>query len=374
MTQTEKKRFKDWFDQEAAEALATQLSTVYPSFNQKGFIKSATLNIHRLEMGDRVKQFSESMALFLPDDKKEALEIIHRSLPPLLPDVTEITQGWLQWPVGNFIADYGLPHLETSFAAMIDLTQCFTSEFAVRPFIEAYPEECLSRLLELCTHPSPHVRRWCSEGTRPLLPWGKKLKSLVHDPSPVWPLLEKLKDDPEKYVQKSVANHLNDISKNHPDLVVARCELWLKEASPDRQWIVKHGLRSLIKQGHPEALALIGYKPVKALACKLTSTPEVLSIGEHTLLELTLMNHHSQTQKLLIDYAVTYVRQKGKTGRKVFKWTQITLEPEEHRSLTKKHSMRMTTVRALYPGEHRVEIQVNGQPMATTVFQLTVPT
>lgn len=370
MNTPEKKRFKDWFDKEAAERLATQIAAVYPAFDRRTFIRQATRNLDALEMNARVAQFSQALAGCLPENKEEALRILTRSLPPILPGTEQITGGWLQWPLGKFIADYGLPHFETAMQAMIELTQRFSSEFAIRPFIEHRQEKTLSRLLALTNHPSPHVRRWCSEGSRPLLPWGKKLQALVEDPAPVWPILEALKDDPEPYVRKSVANHLNDIAKNHPDKVIDRCRRWQKDAGPGRQWIIRHGLRTLLKDGNPEALKLLGFAGTDGLSVKFTLRPKKIVIGESVLLACTLSHTGRIPLNLMIDYAVTYLRQKGKTGRKVFKWTKVMLPPGESLHLEKTHAFRPTSIRALYPGNHRVQIQINGVEMATGSFVL----
>lgn len=370
MSTSEKKCFKNWFDVDAADRLAAQIQAVYPAFDQHKFRQDAVRQLENLEMHGRVAQFSEALARHLPADKEQALQILTRSLPPILPSAENITNGWLQWPVGKFIADYGLPHFETAMQAMIELTQRFSSEFAVRPFIEHQQNKTLDRLLQLTAHPSAHVRRWCSEGSRPLLPWGKKLKALQQDPSPVWPILEALKDDPERYVQTSVANHLNDIAKQHPDQVVSRCGIWIQNAGPARKWIVKHGLRTLIKDGHPDALALIGYPTAKHIKARLTLTPESIHIGESTQLTLELRNEHKQAQPLLIDYAVTYARKQAGTGRKVFKWTTIQIGAGESLTLQKKHPMKITSTRALYPGPHKVEVLINGQPLCDGAFQL----
>lgn len=370
MSTNEKKLFKDWFDQEMALLLSKQLKQAYPHFDGNAFLKQATNGLEHLEMNARVAQFSEALAAYLPENKENALKILTQSLPDLLPRTDEMTIGWLQWPVGKFIADYGLPHFETSMIAMIELTQRFTSEFAVRPFIEKMPERTISELVKLCDHPSPHVRRWCSEGTRPLLPWGKKLHALVKDPSPVWPILEALKDDPEKYVQKSVGNHLNDIAKHHPDLVVARCKTWMRSAGAERKWIIQRGLRTLIKDGHPEALELMGYSAPKKIKATVKLSPKKITVGEATELRLTIANESKHSQKLLIDYAVIYIRKQQNTGRKVFKWTTTEIGAGEKVEFTKKHPMKKTTTRALYPGKHVVEVMVNGQILVSDSFEL----
>lgn len=366
----ENKKFKEWFDHDAARLLGEQLLSSYPQLDLEEFIHLATKNIDHLEMQDRVSQFSQAMAVCLPENKQPALKIITQSLPDILPGTDVITNGWLQWPVGKFIADYGISHYEAALDAMIELTQRFSSEFAVRPFVERMPEKIIPDLIRLCNHHSPHVRRWCSEGTRPLLPWGKKLHALVEDPSPVLPILEALKDDPEKYVQKSVGNHLNDISKNHPELVVATCKKWMKTAGPERKWIIARGLRTLMKEGHSGALELMGFPPAKNLRVELDVSPSQIPIGSSVELQVSLKNEYGQTQKLLIDYAVTYVRKQQNTGRKVFKGTTKTLQASEETTFTKKHPMKVTTTRALYPGEHLVEILVNGERITMESFTL----
>ncbi|MGA0368323.1 MAG: DNA alkylation repair protein [Kiritimatiellia bacterium] len=370
MSEPEKKLFKDWFDASAARQLGEQVRGVYPAFDFPGFVRRACKDLESLEMGGRVAQFSDSLAEFLPADKEEAIQILARSLPEALPSAEQITAGWLQWPLGKFIADHGLDCFECSMSAMIELTQRFSSEFAVRPFLEQRPQETLQRLTALTSHPSVHVRRWCSEGTRPLLPWGRKLVQLQQDPSPVWPILEALKDDPERYVQKSVANHLNDIAKTHPDLVLARCRKWMPGAGPGRQWVIRHALRTLIKNGNPSALELLGFPPVPVLPVQIRLKPAKICVGESLQILFRISNPYPEPQRLLIDYAVHFVRQKGKTGRKVFKWTTLELSPGESVELSRRHPIRITSVRALYPGRHRVELLLNGKNVAEKSFQL----
>ncbi|PON16401.1 DNA alkylation repair protein [Candidatus Entotheonella serta] len=323
-----------------------------------------------LEFAGRVQQFSDALAATLPQSVPKALAVLIESLPPPLPDCEAVTDGWLQWPVGQFIADHGLDHVEASMKAMIELTQRFTSEYAVRPFVERYPEVTFARLLALTDHPSPHVRRWCSEGARPRLPWGKKLQRLVADPSPIWPILESLKDDDELYVRRSVANNLNDIAKDHAALVVQRCGAWSEDGNERRDWVIKHGLRSLIKAGDAGALAVIGFGPPQGVTAILSIQPEQIAIGGEIALSAQLETTSRQAQALIVDYAVHYVRQGGKTSDKVFKWTTLQLPARERVTLDKRHSMKATTVRALYPGVHQADLQINGVRVAEGHFRL----
>ncbi len=366
----ERKLFKDWFDREAARRMAAQVAGAWPEFDKKAFIRRATTGLDPLEFHGRIAAFSDALRTTLPEDVPRSLDILTRSLPSTTPDASTVTDGWLQWPLGHFIAAHGTPYFEESMAAMIELTQRFTAEFAVRPFLQQYPERTMRRLLKLTTHPNVHVRRWCSEGCRPRLPWGRRLDGFVADPSPLWPILEALKDDPERYVQKSVANNLNDIGKDHPDALVNRCRAWNKSAGPDRRWIIRHALRTLIKDGHPATLALLGYRRPKGLKARVHLTPAAVCVGGTVNCAATVENGGSSPMALVIDYAVHYPRQKGRTGRKVFKWTTLTLPAGGRVALRKRHSMRETSVRALYPGRHLVELQINGQVLASGAFQL----
>lgn len=364
------KTFKSYFDAGAAHALASQVAAAWPHFDQARFVALATRSLEAKAFAARVTQFSEALAATLPEDRSEALRILSASLPPTLPDCEGVTDGWLQWPVGQFIADHGLPHFEVAMEAMVALTQRFSSEFAVRPFVEQQPEATFARLQALSTHPSPHVRRWCSEGVRPRLPWGRRLQALVRDPAPIWPLLEALKDDPERYVQRSVANCLNDIAKDHPEAVVAACERWSVAAPAARAWVIKHALRSLLKDGHPKALALLGFAAPKHMDATLRLSASHVAIGERVTLKAVLRNRAMAPQPLMVDYVVAFLRKAGTHSEKVFKWKQLTLAPGAELSLEKHHPFRLTSIRALYPGAHRVALQLNGQRVAEAALTL----
>lgn len=372
MAEDEKKALKLWFDRKAASSLARQVSKAWPEFDSKAFVAAAARGINGLEFHARVKQFSDALRRYLPAEIPRALDILRRGLPDGTNSGEVMSESWLQWPIGQFIADYAEDEFDAAFDAMIALTQCFTSEFAVRPFAEAHQDRVLARLLVLTTHPSPHVRRWCSEGIRPRLPWGRRLRALIVDPVPLFPILEALKDDPALYVRRSVANNLNDIAKDHPDTVVALCRRWQEngKAPATRQWIIRHALRSLVKNGHPGALGIMGVKPVASLQARLSLLPRTLVIGRGVTMDLVLSHAEKKERPVVVDYIVHYVRQRGRTGEKVFKWTTLELPPHTNIRLRKIHPMRTTTIRALYPGKHTVEIQVNGQRIARGSFGL----
>lgn len=366
----EPKLFKDWFDPGAAKALAEQMRRADANFPAKKFVRIASSNLAPLEFAGRVKQFSEALASCLPQDTPRALALLRASFPEPLPDCEAVTDGWLQWPIGQYIADHGLDEFDESMLTMIELTQRFSAEFAVRPFVEHRQGETISYLKKLTDHESPHVRRWCSEGLRTRLPWGKKLNELIANPKPVLPVLEALKDDAEIYVRRSVANNLNDIAKDHPDLVKARCKRWFQSSKAHRVSLVKHAMRTLIKDGDTEALNIIGFSAPKRLRASLTASNASPRIGESVTLLATLESDEIKPQPILIDYLVHYVRKNGSTSGKVFKWKQLELHKGQRVELQKKHSFKTTTVRALYPGAHRVELQVNGVRVASTEVRL----
>jgi 3-methyladenine DNA glycosylase AlkC len=261
-----------------------------------------------------------------------------------------------------------------SMNALYEITQRFTSEFAVRPYLIRYPDAALAKLRGWLNDPNEHVRRWISEGTRPRLPWGKRLDQFVRDPAPTLALLEHLKDDPALYVRKSVANHLNDIAKDHPELLLEVLERWRVDAPEGRQWVIRHALRTLVKAGNRRALALLGYDAdrsavqVTHLACR----PSQLKLGETFTLELTLRNPEDAACEIVIDFVIHFVKAKGKTSAKVFKWTTATLTPQAAQTWRKQVAVRPITTRVHYPGWHALEIQVNGKKLAGTGFELAI--
>ncbi len=365
-------KFKDYFGEQAAWTIGRQVAAVFPDFALGAFVADASKDMDTLEMLDRVRALSTGLRAYLPSQVPEALRILERSLPPLLDNCAQINGGFVQWPIGQFIADYALDDFEDAFRLMEALTQRFTSEFAVRPFVARHPARTFARMQALTAHPSPHLRRFASEGVRPRLPWGAKLHALVADPSPILPILEALKDDPETYVQRSVANNLNDIAKDHPDLVLDLAGRWLSTATPARRWIIRHGLRTLVKAGHARALELQGFNPIQNIEATLEVAPITLHIGEQADLTLTLSSRATtgEPARLAVDYCVHFVRSGDKHTTKVFKWKTLALNPSETTVLRKTHRFAETTIRRLYPGPHAIDIQINGQRLATTTITL----
>ena len=210
--------------------------------------------------------------------------------------------------------------------------------------------------------PNVHVRRLVSEGTRPRLPWAARLPAYIRDPAPVLALLERLKDDHERYVQRSVANNLNDISKDHPDTVIALCRQWLVNPSPSRQWIVRHALRTLVKQGHRGALDLLGAGAIPTVTIHdVHLSPQPVALGDVLTFSFRITNSGSVAQALLVDYAVHYVKNRGSTRPKVFKLRRLTLVPQASAQLSATVSFQQLSTRRHYPGQHRIEVLINAE-------------
>jgi 3-methyladenine DNA glycosylase AlkC len=269
-----------------------------------------------------------------------------------------------------FISRHGLEHFEESMRAQHTLTQLFTAEFSIRAFIERHPEKTLARLRQWASDPSAHVRRLVSEGTRPRLPWAGRLRGFQKDPRPVIGLLELLKDDPELYVRRSVANNLNDIGKDHPELLTQIARRWLRGASAERRWIVNHALRSAVKRADAGALGALGYGGKAAVKLRrVTIDPPVARIGGDVRIGFELANAGRKPQRVMADLVIHFVKARG-TGAKTFKLKALELAPGERALLGKKISLKQHTTRKHYPGEHRLEALLNGQRIPLGKFLL----
>jgi 3-methyladenine DNA glycosylase AlkC len=275
--------------------------------------------------------------------------------------------------VGELVARRGQTQPERALATLHALTQRFTAEFAIRPFIVQHPALVFGTLQRWVADPSPHVRRLVSEGSRPRLPWGQRLHSLVADPSPTLPLLRALQDDASEYVRRSVANHLNDIAKDHPALVAAWLDEHLPGAPAPRRALLRHASRSLVKQGHAPTLQAWGLGLGFEGQAQLRVSPARAVLGAAVQLTLTLRSQAAQSQALVVDYAVHHVKADGRLSPKVFKGWKLTLAPGETATLLKQHSLKPVTTRRYHPGRHGLTVQINGQTVAESHFTLQLP-
>lgn len=362
--------FKHWINKDLLKKMGDSLRGAYPDFDHRQFLTLAP-KLESLELKPRVRLVRDQLHRQLPPDYKTALRILLRS------SQDSSLRGFDLWPYTEFIQAFGLDHPELSLKALRQLTPLFTGEFAVRPFLKVYPAETIAFLKTCAVNNDPHVRRWASEGSRPRLPWGERLDSFIKDPSPTLPVLEALKYDEELYVRKSVANHLNDIAKDHPELLVGLLKKWKSGTPPAHQakmdWIIHRSLRTLIKNGHPGALKLAGANPqakVKISGFKIQK--KHFKVNEKIEFGFTMRSLSKKPQKLIVDYIIHHVKANKKTSPKVFKLKSVTLNPGEVLSIVKRHHVKAVTTRKYYSGTHRIEIQINGKSHALANWILEV--
>jgi 3-methyladenine DNA glycosylase AlkC len=377
--------FKNLINPALVRSAAKRLHAVHPSFQHKTFEQLAVKGLEALELKARVMQVAQALQSTMPHasalEFAAACDALERSLAPPVPvdgiaatrnDMDEGLAGWIIWPLGEFVAVAGMQHPKRALQALHALTQRLTAEFPIRPLIHAHPALAYATLMRWTKDPSPHVRRLASEGSRPRLPWGLRLQSLVQDPSPTLPILAALQDDPSDYVRRSVANHLNDIAKDHPDVVVQWVKQHLRGASAERTALLKHASRSLIKDGHAPMLALWGAGQSFLGSAKLKLSPSQVTVGDTLALAVSLASTAKSAQKLVVDYAVHHVKANGSKSPKVFKGWVLTLEPGARVDLRKQHSLKPVTTRRYHAGQHTVCLQVNGQVVAEQNFALNL--
>ncbi|MDT7835739.1 DNA alkylation repair protein [Aquabacterium sp. OR-4] len=373
--------FKNLINPDRVAEAGAHLQRAWPGFDAAGFQALACQGLEALEMKARAMQIADALQATLPADFGAAATVIEAALAPVVESPEALQEGWagtaaaglsgwILWPVGEFVARQGIDEPQRALQALQAITQRFTAEFAIRPFIVRHPALVFDTLAQWLHHPSAHVRRLVSEGSRPRLPWGLRLQALVADPTPTLALLRALQDDPSEYVRRSVANHLNDIAKDHP----ARVAGWLAEhlpgAPPERRALLRHASRSLIKAGDAAVLAAWGQaEPLRGRAA-LAVAPARIRVGEAITLGITLASTAPRPQHLVIDYAVHHAKADGQRTAKVFKGWVIDLAPGEQRQLDKRHSFRPVTVRRYHPGAHAVDLRVNGQVLAQAEFLL----
>ncbi len=363
---------KNSFGPDVPVRIADMITGAYPDFDRGAFITKALDGYQELELTPRARHIAAVLAEFLPKDRPRSLAILVDSLGPEIcgADLTGM-EAFVYLPHVYFIADHGIDHFEAAMKAQYEVTKRFTAEFSIRAYLERFPERTLARLTEWARDPNVHVRRLVSEGTRPRLPWARRLRRFQEDPSPVLELLEELKDDPEEYVRRSVANNLNDISRDHPDCAVEVAARWLVDASVERERLVRHALRSLIKHAHAGALAALGYGADSPASIRsVTCSPATARIGGKVQIEVEVGNPSTEVAHALVDLRIHFVKANGSTRAKVFKGRELVLESAGVATVRKTVSLAQHSTRRRYPGVHRVEVMLNGSSRAEGRFDV----
>jgi 3-methyladenine DNA glycosylase AlkC len=354
---------KDILGRQALAVIADAGVAASPRFDRAAFLDAASQGLNALSIMERVRHIADALRTALPDDYAAAVTIVRAMAPRL-------THGFQAVAVTEFVARHGLDDVALSMEALADLTRFGTAEFAIRPFMAQDATRTLAVMLAWSGHEDEHVRRLASEGSRPRLPWAGRVPALKADPTLATPILEALKHDPSVYVRKSVANHLNDIAKDRPDWLVDRLASWPTDDART-VWIIRHALRTLIKQGDPRALALIGVGHGAAVEMSgLSVTPGTVRLGDTIMIAAEVRSTSAEAQRLVVDYRLHYARAGGKSAAKVFKLRTFDLGPGETVALSIRQTIKDFSTRRHHPGTHEVELIVNGKTMAHAAFDL----
>jgi 3-methyladenine DNA glycosylase AlkC len=368
----ESKLMKDGLGEAAIQRIANSLLSCEKTFPSNSFIRDANKGLLTLELKERVHHVIAALHRALPQPFKKTAKLFQQ-LPKHWDkgDPNDALRGFAAWPIIDYMAVYGLEHPNESLKTLEILTSLFSAEFAIRPFIQQHFEYTHKVLLEWSTHKDEHVRRLASEGARPRLPWGMQLPQFIKDPAPLIPILETLKDDTSLYVRRSVANNLNDISKDNPALTLELCTAWSILANNEIDWVIKHACRSLIKQGHPAVFALLGYsKNPKLSTTGISLSEKQIKIGKKINFTVELKNPQKSPQNVVVDYAIHFTKANKKLAPKVFKLRSLSIEPGASITLSKNHDFKKISTRKYYPGEHIISIHINGVEIERCAFEL----
>lgn len=343
--------------------IGAETKAICPTFNSKRFLSQTLDGLDDLSLMERLRCVTEALHAALAQNFRPALKTLRKLAPKL-------DNSFVTMVLSDYVALYGAADFDVSMEALRFFTRFGSSEFAVRHFLRRDLLRTLAVMEAWAKDKDEHVRRLASEGCRPRLPWSFQIEPLIADPAPVANILEELKADPSLYVRKSVANHLNDITKDHPDWVLDRVRGWPRE-NPQTAWIVRHALRTLIKKGDRDALTIIGAgEDARVRLRDMVVEPKTIRLGETITLSFSLTSTSDRPQKLVVDYAIHYVRSGGRASRKVFKLKTLPLAPGASVTLRRRQQIRDFSVRAHHPGRHHVDVMVNGQTLSQTSFDL----
>jgi len=368
---------RDFFGPNIVRKIARDLRKEYVSFDEKGFLNDILTNLEQQTYSERKESITQGLIDYLPSNYEESVDILLKVTPPPYDDeaTSDAMDRFYVSTFTAYIGKMGLDSYEISVNALYEMTKSFTAEWDIRPFLLKYPERTLALLKEWTKDKNMHIRRLVSEGSRPNLPWGKKLKFIDEDPKgTTLPLLDLLQNDKEEYVRRSVANHLNDLAKNNGDLVVEVLTEWKNNnLTAGKEKMIHHALRTLIKRGHKGALALIGYGDDIDIDIEFLAFTEKVNWAEKFEFEFSLKNRTKSAQKLLVDFVIGFQKKDGKISNKVFKLKKLELEANSKATFRKSFSFKPITTRVYYPGKHIFQLQVNGQIITERPFMLLKP-
>lgn len=374
--------FKNMYNEQFFDRFTNDLQLVINDFDAPEFVSQIMdEEWENKEYKQRISHITTTLKKFLPEDYKDAIAKILKLLDYVknkLPDFSKIDDknfSLLTLEYGaildNYVEQYGMDDYETSVRAIEKITQFTTCEFVTHPFIVKYPEKMMKQMLVWSKHEHWGVRRLASEGCRPRLPWAMALPNLKENPAPIIPILENLKNDPSRFVRLSVANNLNDIAKDNPETVIDLAKKW-KGESEDVDWIIKHGCRTLLKQGNPEVMKLFGFDSIKNISIEnmKISIPEV-KVGNSLEFSFNLLNSNNKKKRIRLEYGIYYQKANGTLAKKVHKISEKEYAGNSVTHITRRHSFRVVTTRKFHLGLHQVAVIINGKEFEKHDFELT---
>ena len=360
---------KDIYSVTFYENFGQTVAEVYPTFNKKQFIDAIYEgDFAQKEWKDRMKHTTIVFHQFIPENFSEAVIIIDKIILNLRKN--KFTDGNLAFIFfADYIEIYGIDDFKTSAKAFVSITQFISCEFAVRPFILKYKEKMIDEMTKWSLHENHHVRRLSSEGSRPRLPWAMAIPFLKKDPASILPILENLKNDPSEYVRRSVANNLNDIVKDNPEIVLKIANKW-KGQTKETDAIIKHGCRTLLKQGHPEILSHYGLESANIELSSFEIKTPIVKIGDYLQFQFHLNNKNEEAKTVRLEYAVHYKKAKGHLAKKVFKISEKIYQPNQLIKVDRNQSFKIITTRVFHTGIHQLSIIINGTESEALNFDL----
>lgn len=362
--------FKNIFNKELIHKISEQIKRNHSSFDAKKFERDILKTLNQLELKDRVRLISESINMHLTKDFKKNSKILIKTLQG--PKNQDGIEGFATWPLLHYIETYGLDDFENSFNAMYEMTKRFSAEFAIRAFIHKDEKRSFTYINKWVEDKDEHIRRLCSEGIRPNLPWGMKVKNINDNLERGITILDQLKDDSSLYVRKSVANHLNDISHLDSKLMLKTAKAWSKgNISDERKWVIRHATRTLLKKGHPEALKLHGYNPkLKFDLSSFKLSHKSIKEGDHLLFSFQFKIDSRKEEKIIMDYVIHFLKKDGSHSKKMFRFKDTLLGPNEKHKIEKKIHFKKVTTRKHYKGVHYISLLINGVESNKISFKL----
>ena len=356
---------KHWISVEVVTDLAAAVAEIDRAADVDK-LSTIAAALEDLELKDRVNLVADALAESLSGSHADKMMVAVELA------ASGRFEGMTGWPLASLIERHGLGDPPAALQAMTKLTEYFSCEFAVRPFLIEHLDQTMAQVHAWTDSPSEHPRRLASEGTRPKLPWGPDVPALLADPTIGLAVLEKLRHDPSEYVRRSVANHLNDVAKADPELVVETAARWSAEPETAEPMITR-ALRTLVKNGHPGAMEVLGFSSEPTLVVDgFTVSPSEVTLGQSIEIVAVLTSVADTEQRFVVDFVIHHVLANGRTSPKVFKWTTPTLAPGATIELRKKRKIATASTRRYHPGYHQVDLQIAGTSLAQGGFELPV--